>query len=71
VDGVNVAPQDEYIPLAQGYVTYAADINKALLLAPPADVSENPLGNSTNSMFDIVRIDALTGRAAQLQQKLP
>jgi prepilin-type N-terminal cleavage/methylation domain-containing protein len=63
--------QYEYIPLAQGYVTYAADINKALLLAPPADVSENPLGNSTNSMFDLIRIDSLTGRAVQVRQQIP
>jgi prepilin-type N-terminal cleavage/methylation domain-containing protein len=70
VDGLNVAPQDEYIPLAQGYVTYAADVNKALQFAAP-DATENPLGNSTNSMFSIVHIDRLTGRAVQLRQQLP
>jgi prepilin-type N-terminal cleavage/methylation domain-containing protein len=59
----------EYIPLAQGYVTYAADINKALQFAAP-DATENPPGNSTNSMFNVIRIDALTGRAVQLQQKI-
>ena len=70
MDGLNVAPQDEYIPLAQGYVTYAADVNKALQFAAP-DATENPLGNSTNSMFSIVHIDRLTGRAVQLRQQLP
>jgi len=70
VDGLNVAPQDEYIPLAQGYVTYAADVNKALQFAAP-DASENPPGNSTNSMFSLVHIDRLTGRAVQLRQQLP
>ena len=70
VDGLNVAPADEYIPLAQGYVTYAADANKALQFAAP-DASENPPGNSTNSMFSIVHIDRLTGRAVLLRQKLP
>jgi prepilin-type N-terminal cleavage/methylation domain-containing protein len=70
VDGLNVASQDEYIPLAQGYVTYAADVNKALQFAAP-DATENPLGNSTNSMFSIVHIDRLTGRAVQLRQQLP
>ncbi len=63
--------QYEYIPLAQGYITYAANPStKALQFAAP-DVTENPPGNSTNSMFDLIRIDALTGRAVQLQQKLP
>lgn len=70
VDGLNLAAQDEYIPLAQGTVIYATDVNKALQLAAP-DVTENPPGNSTNSMFSIVRIDRLTGRATQLTQKIP
>jgi prepilin-type N-terminal cleavage/methylation domain-containing protein len=69
VDGVNLASQDEYIPLAQGVVGYAVDANKALLFAAP-NATENPLGNSTNSMFDLVHIDRLTGRAEQLQQKV-
>ncbi len=69
VDGLDVAPQDEYIPLAQGTVAYAADLNKALTFAAP-DATENPPGNSTNSMFDIVHIDRLTGRATLLQQQV-
>jgi prepilin-type N-terminal cleavage/methylation domain-containing protein len=60
----------EYIPLAQGNVVYAADPNtKALQFAAP-DATETPAGNSTNSMFSIVRIDRLTGRATLLQQKI-
>jgi len=60
----------EYIPLAQGIVTYAANpVTKALQFAAP-DVAENPPGNSTNSMFNVIRIDRLTGRAVQLQQKV-
>ena len=70
VDGLNPATQDEYIPIAQGTVAYSANTSKALLLAPP-DAVENPLGNSTNSMFCVIRVDHLTGRAAQLRQKLP
>ena len=70
VDGLNLAPQDEYIPLAQGTVAYATDPNKVLLFQPP-DATENPPGNSTNSMFDVIHIDKVTGRANQLQQKLP
>ena len=70
VDGLNIAPRDEYIPLAQGTVFYAADsATKSLLLAAP-DATENPPGNSTNSMFNVIRIDRLTGRAVSLQQKV-
>ena len=70
VDGVNIASRDEYIPLAQGAVSYAVNPNKALLFAPPAP-TENPPGNSANSMYHLVHIDRLTGRATLLQQKLP
>ena len=70
VDGLSLAPQDEYIPLAQGVVAYATDANKMLTFQPP-NAAENPPGNSTNSMFDIIHIDKVTGRATQLQQKLP
>ena len=68
-DGVNLAFQDEYIPMAQGTVGYAVDVNKALIPAP-ADFTENPPGNSTNSMFHIIRVDRITGRATLLQQKV-
>ena len=60
----------EYIPLAQGIVAYATDANKALQFGSAPDATENPPGNSTNSMFTIIRIDPLTGRATQLQQKV-
>lgn len=69
VDGLDVAPRDEYIPLAQGTVGYATDANKALIPAP-ADFTETPPGNSTNSMFNLIRIDRLTGRTTLLQQKV-
>jgi len=69
VDGVNLATHDEYIPLAQGTVAYATDAKKVLQFAAP-DATENPPGNSTNSMFTVIRIDRLTGRATQLQQKV-
>ena len=69
VDGLEIAPRDEYIPLAQGTVGYQADANKALVLGT-ADFTENPPGNSTNSMFHVIRIDRLTGRATLLQQKV-
>ena len=69
VDGVNLASRDEYIPLAQGTVAYAANVNKALQFAAP-DATENPPGNSTNSMFTVIHIDRLTGRAVQLRQQV-
>ena len=69
VDGVNAATRDEYVPLAQGTVVYAADANKSLTFSP-ATFAENPVGNSTNSMFNLIRIDHLTGRAVQVQQKV-
>ena len=53
---------DAYIPLAHGSVLDAADANKALQFAPPA-VHETPPGNSTNLAYNIVHVDALTGRA--------
>jgi prepilin-type N-terminal cleavage/methylation domain-containing protein len=69
VDGLTLAAQDEYIPLAQGTILYASDANKSLTFLP-ADFTENPFGNSTNSMFHVIRIDRLTGRATLLQQKV-
>jgi type II secretory pathway pseudopilin PulG len=66
-DGVNVATRDEYIPLAQGSVSYALDPATKIPMIPPAgsgaSVSEVPPGNSTNISYNIVHIDALTGRA--------
>jgi len=69
VDGTSLAQRDEYIPLAQGGVGYAVDGNKNLQFRQ-ADFTENPPGNSTNSMFNVIRVDNLTGRATLLQQKL-
>jgi prepilin-type N-terminal cleavage/methylation domain-containing protein len=62
--------RDEYIPLAHGSVGYAADQNKVLQFLPPA-VAEIPRGNSTNSAYNLVHIDGLTGRAVLEFQKLP
>ena len=69
VDGTSLAQQDENIPLAQGTVGYVVDAQKNLQLAPPNPV-ENPPGNSTNSMFTLVHIDRLTGRATLVHQKV-
>lgn len=72
-DGVNPAPADEYIPLAQGSVGYGYDGSTKLprlAAVSPGEVTENPPGNSVGSMFTLVHIDALTGRARLEFQKV-
>jgi type II secretory pathway pseudopilin PulG len=69
-DGQTVAARDEYIPIAKGSVIYAADpVTKRFQFNSP-DVLENPPGNSTNSSYNIVHIDRLTGRAVLEFQKM-
>jgi type II secretory pathway pseudopilin PulG len=62
-DGQNPAGRDEYIPLARGSVYPALDPSSKTLQFNSPSVSEMPPGNSTNSAFNIVDIDPLTGRA--------
>jgi prepilin-type N-terminal cleavage/methylation domain-containing protein len=73
-DGVNLSTRDEYIPLAQGSVSYALDpatkIPVIPATAPVNPVSETPPGNSTNISYNVVHIDALTGRATLEYQKV-
>jgi len=62
----DVAGNGADIPLAQGSVGYALDPStKAPTLNPVGAnaVAESPVGNSTNITYNIVHIDALTGRA--------
>ena len=66
----NLALSDEYIPLAQGGIGYAIDPATRVLQWAAPDVTENPPGNSTNSMFTLIHIDRLTGRAGVLQQRV-
>ena len=69
VDGQTISQNDEYIPLAQGSVGYALDtvtktpILSAATLVKSTDVTETPPGNSTNTTYNIIHIDRLTGRA--------
>jgi len=66
VDGLNTAPYDEYIPLAQGSVLPVRNgANKAVAIisGTSPSVSETPPGNSTNSMYNLIHIDRFTGRA--------
>lgn len=65
-NGTDPSYADEYIPVAQGSVSYGySGATKSPTMTPVAasDINEIPLGNSTNSMFNLVHIDALTGRA--------
>jgi prepilin-type N-terminal cleavage/methylation domain-containing protein len=68
--GQPVSGVDEFIPLAGGSVSPAMNSDKTLQLGP-AIVSETPPGNSTGSSYNIIHIDALTGRAVLEFQKLP
>ena len=66
IDGQSMVANDEYIPLSEGAVLPAIDAptKKPLMgVGNWPGVSEVPAGNSTNSMYRIVHIDRLTGRA--------
>ena len=63
-------PAGEYIPIAKGSVLFARDAaTKAFQFSSP-DASEMPPGNSTDSSYNIVHIDRLTGRAVLEFQKM-
>jgi prepilin-type N-terminal cleavage/methylation domain-containing protein len=67
-DGVNLSSRDEYIPLTHGSVGFAYDPATKMPVIPAqplaaSDISENPYGNTTNISYNVVHIDALTGRA--------
>jgi len=62
-DGQSLSTRDEFIPLARGSVLPAIDTSTKTLQLGPPDVEETPPGNSTNISYNLVHIDALTGRA--------
>jgi prepilin-type N-terminal cleavage/methylation domain-containing protein len=65
-DGLNTAGRDEYIPLSEGTVVPATDpTTKTPYISANTipTVNEFPPGNSSNSMYHIIHIDHLTGRA--------
>jgi len=62
-DGQSLSTRDEFIPLARGSVLPAIDTSTKTLQLGPSDVEEAPPGNSTNISYNLVHIDALTGRA--------
>jgi prepilin-type N-terminal cleavage/methylation domain-containing protein len=61
--------RDEVIPLARGSVFYARNPATSQFVAQPADVQENPPGNSI-TLYNHVRIDWLTGRARVEHQEI-
>jgi prepilin-type N-terminal cleavage/methylation domain-containing protein len=64
--------QDEFVPLAHGGVMIARDAKRVPVLGPAATsaaVTESPVGNSTNS-YNLVHVDALTGRARIERQEI-
>ena len=72
-DGLNLAALDEYIPLAQGSVLPVINGGKKTYVVAAGNapsVSEVPPGNSTNSMYNLIHIDRLTGRATLEYQKV-
>jgi prepilin-type N-terminal cleavage/methylation domain-containing protein len=63
--------QDEYIPLAHGSVSPMIDpVSKAFVLSGTPSVVEIPPGNSTNSSYNLVHIDWVTGRAKLEYEKI-
>jgi len=59
----DTAGNGENIPLAQGSVLPAINLDTKALQFGDADAAEIPPGNSTNIAYKIVHIDGLTGRA--------
>lgn len=62
--------RDEYIPLAQGVDSPARNGTTKQLLFGPATIAEIPTNNSINISYNIIHIDALTGRAVQEYYKI-
>jgi hypothetical protein len=67
------ATRDEYIPLAHGSVSPARNpATGAPIFGATAapDERELPPGNSTNSSFNVIHIDWVTGRARLERQEV-
>jgi prepilin-type N-terminal cleavage/methylation domain-containing protein len=62
--------QDEYLPISQGSVVVPRDPTTGLGRQALPTVVENPPGNTTNSSFNVVSIDWLTGRAHIERQEI-
>ena len=62
---------DAYIPLSQGSIIPAHNGNTKTLQLAPADVLERPPGNTTDIRYNVIHVDALTGRCVLEYHKLP
>jgi prepilin-type N-terminal cleavage/methylation domain-containing protein len=62
--------QDEYIPLGQGNVAPAMNLDKTFRAGVPPSITELPPGNTTNSAYKVIHIDWLTGRARQEYEQI-
>jgi type II secretory pathway pseudopilin PulG len=55
--------RDEYIPLGFGSILYARDQTTKMPVQGLPVLTESPAGNSTNIAYNVIHVDALTGRA--------
>lgn len=62
-DGAQVLQRDEIIPLARGTVSVSRDPGTKVPNGLSYSVTENPPGNATDSSYNVVVVDWLTGRA--------
>jgi type II secretory pathway pseudopilin PulG len=65
----SLSGQPELIPLTEGSVNYARDANTKVAIKAPSQVSERPLGNTTDN-YSLVSVDRLTGRARVERRKV-
>jgi len=68
--GQLVTGQNDLIPLAKGNLHFARDPASGLGLPVLPTITESPAGSSTNSGFNVVSIDWLTGRAHLERQEV-
>ncbi len=67
--GALVSGRDEIIPLARGSVSFGRNADRSAAKRPP-NLNEMPPGNSTDSSFNLIYIDKLTGRARAVRQEV-
>lgn len=68
--GQLLSGRDEIIPLARGSASFGRDPGDRSATKRAPTFIENPPGNSTNSSFNLVYIDKLTGRARAIRQEV-
>lgn len=68
--GQLVTGQNDFIPLAKGNLHFARDVASGAGLEVLPTITESPPGSATNSGFNVVSIDWLTGRAHLERQEV-